>query len=81
MKRFMDLGYADIDTMVIGNTPPNYPDANATTDDQPILYIGDQSDTDDHEGFFDLGFMPQAVVSVVPLNVVFPDSYFEGEIP
>ncbi|KAL7604296.1 hypothetical protein Lser_V15G15164 [Lactuca serriola] len=33
-------------------------DANATTDDQPILNIGDQLETDDYEGFLDLGFTP-----------------------
>ncbi|CAI9262343.1 unnamed protein product [Lactuca saligna] len=50
---------------------------DATTD-QPILDIGDQSKTDECEGFLDLGFIQQAVVSTIPLNVVYPR--FEGEI-
>ncbi|CAI9299648.1 unnamed protein product [Lactuca saligna] len=50
---------------------------DATTDDHPIQDIGDQLETNDYEGFHDLGFMPQAVV---PLNVVYLGSYFEREI-
>ena len=47
----------------------------------PTIETGDQSDTNDYEGFLDLGFIPQADVFVVPLNVIYPDSYFEGEVP
>ncbi|CAI9290131.1 unnamed protein product [Lactuca saligna] len=54
---------------------------DATTDDQPILDTGDQSETIDYEGFLDLGFMPPVFVHVVPLNVVYHDSYFEVENP
>lgn len=45
------------------------PDVDATNGDQPILHIGDQSETDEYEGFLDLGFMAQAVV---PLSVFLP---------
>ncbi|CAI9268606.1 unnamed protein product [Lactuca saligna] len=54
---------------------------DATTDDQPIPDVSDQSKTDDYERFLDMGFMPQVVIPVVPLNVVYFDSYFEWEIP
>ncbi|CAI9283742.1 unnamed protein product [Lactuca saligna] len=49
--------------------------------DQPILYTGDESETDDNEGFLDVGFMQQLVVPIVPLNVVYLGSYSEGAIP
>ncbi|CAI9281892.1 unnamed protein product [Lactuca saligna] len=52
------------------------PAVDEMNDDQPILYIGDQSEIDDYEGCIEIGFMPQ-VVLVVLLNVVYPDSYFE----
>lgn len=55
-------------------------DTNARTGDQHIPDVGDQSETNDHKGFPDMGFMPQATVSGVPLNVVYTDSYFEGKI-
>lgn len=35
-------------------------DVDATIDDQPILGVGDQSETDDCEGLLNLDFMPQA---------------------
>ncbi|CAI9289696.1 unnamed protein product [Lactuca saligna] len=57
------------------------PDANATIDDQPIPYVGDQSEIDDYGGFLDPGLMPKVIVPAVPLSVVFPDSYFDGDIP
>ena len=52
----------------------------AEKNDQPIPYAGEQFETDDYEGFLDLGFMEQVIFPVVPLSVVYPDSYFEGEI-
>ncbi|CAI9300651.1 unnamed protein product [Lactuca saligna] len=64
------------------------------TDMKRFMVLGDDDDdmiiddtppnsleTNDYEGFLEIGFMPQADVSVVPLNVVYPESYFEGEIP
>ena len=42
------------------------------TNDQPIPDIGDQSETDGFKGFLNLGFMPQAVVYIIPLNFVYP---------
>ena len=44
--------------------------ADETIDDQPILDSGNQSETDEYEGFLDLGFMPP---TVVPLNVIYYD--------
>ncbi|CAI9298282.1 unnamed protein product [Lactuca saligna] len=41
--------------------------------------ICDQSETDDYEGFLDIGFMQQVVVSTTPLNVIYPGSCFEGK--
>ncbi|CAI9260052.1 unnamed protein product [Lactuca saligna] len=55
------------------------PDANATID-QPISDTGDQFETNDYEGFLDLGFMQQVFVSAVPLNIVYPSSCFEGDV-
>ena len=54
------------------------PDVDAATN-QPIPNAGDQSETDDYEGFLDLGFMQQAVVYDVSLNIIYPSSCFEGE--
>ena len=65
----------DLQKEVFSNIP--YVD---TTTNQPIPDTGDQSETNAYEGFLDLGFMPQ-VVPIVPLNVIYHDSYFEGEVP
>ncbi|CAI9290108.1 unnamed protein product [Lactuca saligna] len=46
----------------------NIPDVDAATN-QPIPDTGDQSETDDYEGFLDLGFMQQAAIFSVPLSV------------
>ena len=59
--------------IVIARQESNIPN----TDDQPITEVCDQSETDDYEGFLDLGFRLQVVVPTVPLIVVSPDSYFE----
>ncbi|CAI9289760.1 unnamed protein product [Lactuca saligna] len=53
-------------------------DDDALNDEKPIPKAGDQSETGEYEAFLELGFMVQ---TIVPLNVVFPDTYFEGEIP
>ena len=55
--------------------------ADEITNNQHIPDAVDQSEVDDYEGFLDLGFMPQAVVPIVPLNVIYPHSYFEVEVP
>ncbi|CAI9275848.1 unnamed protein product [Lactuca saligna] len=54
-------------------------DVDATMD-QPIPDTGDHLETHDYEGLLDLGFMQQAVVLAVPLNVVYAGYYFEVEI-
>ncbi|CAI9281982.1 unnamed protein product [Lactuca saligna] len=56
----------------------NIPDVDETIDDRPIPDISDQSETNYYEGFLDLGFMPPVVVLIVSLNVIYPDSYFQG---
>ena len=66
---------------IIAGQDNNIPDADATTNDQPFPEVGDQSETDDYKGFFDLGLIPQVVAHIVPLSVVYPHSYFEGDIP
>ncbi|CAI9271293.1 unnamed protein product [Lactuca saligna] len=82
---------SDDDDMATDDTPPNSPGrvevdnqkeiVDATKDDQRITDAGEQSETDGYEGFLDLGFLAQAVVHAIPLSVIYPDSYFEGEIP
>lgn len=57
-------------SVVISEQEKNIPDADATIDDQPIPDVGDQSETNDYEGFLELGFMAQ---TDVPLSVVYPD--------
>ncbi|CAI9277213.1 unnamed protein product [Lactuca saligna] len=54
---------------------------DAKIDDRPIPDASEQSETDDYEGFIGLGFMPQVSFSAIPQNVIYPESYFEGEIP
>ena len=63
----------DLQKEVFSNIP--YVD---TTTNQPIPDTGDQSETNAYEGFLDLGFMPQAVVLVVHLNVFYDDLYLGG---
>ena len=55
------------------NVVIDIPDVDATTD-QPTPDTDDQSETNEYKGFLDLGFMHQAVVPIVPLNVVYPGS-------
>ncbi|CAI9279612.1 unnamed protein product [Lactuca saligna] len=58
MKHFLALvddDDDDDDDMVVDDTLPNSPEA----DDHPIPDTGDQSETDDYEGFLDLGDVPQ----------------------
>ncbi|CAI9289841.1 unnamed protein product [Lactuca saligna] len=62
--------------MVVIAPTPSQPEMSETG--RPNLDFGDQSETDDYDGFLYIGFMPPAAV---PLNVIYPDSYFEGEIP
>ncbi|CAI9283013.1 unnamed protein product [Lactuca saligna] len=64
--------------IIVAEKERNAPNVDATKIDQLILDASDQSETDEYKGFLDLGFMAQVVV---PLSVVYPDSYFEGEIP
>ncbi|CAI9262098.1 unnamed protein product [Lactuca saligna] len=65
------------DTIVVVEQESNILDTNATNDDQPIHEASDQSKTGDYERVLDMGYMAQAVVSLL---VVYPDSHFEGEI-
>ena len=51
-----------------------------STIDQPIpLETSHQTETSDYEGFMDLGFMQQAIVSAIPLKIIYPGSCSEGE--
>lgn len=52
----------------------------AMNDDQPFPNTDDQSEThyDKYEGFLDLDFMAE---TAIPLSVVYPDAYSDGEIP
>ncbi|CAI9303069.1 unnamed protein product [Lactuca saligna] len=63
------------------NSLPQYDAANRGRIIKGILsqYTSDQSKTDDYEGFLDVGFMQQAIVPDVPLNVVYPGACVEGE--
>ncbi|CAI9262292.1 unnamed protein product [Lactuca saligna] len=64
--------------IVVGEQERNeqpIPNVDATNNDQPITNFGDQFKTNKYEGFLDLGFIEQIVV---PLSVVYPDTFFEG---
>lgn len=54
------------------------PYVDEKNDEQPIPNASDQSETSEYEGFHDLGFMAH---TTIPLSVVYPNSYFEVEIP
>ncbi|CAI9281417.1 unnamed protein product [Lactuca saligna] len=64
--------------IVAAKQESHIPDADATNDDQPIPKTSDHSETNDYEGFLDMGFM---TLDTIPFSIVYPDSYFEGEIP
>ncbi|CAI9281004.1 unnamed protein product [Lactuca saligna] len=73
MKQLMNLGDDD-DDMVVNDTPPNSPCDNPPPHPPPSLNPPPPSPPPSHP--------PTPTPSPpVPLNVVYPNSYFKGEVP
>lgn len=72
LPKISELGRDDDQKeIVVVKKESHIPNTDATNNDQPILDVGDQSKTNEYEGFLNLGFMAQFVV---PLSVVIPNS-------